>query len=377
MLVTVIRYLPVSGRGRGRAFAVGWSTDAKGRKVHVRVVVVGATGNVGTSLLRTLGQDTDVESILGLARRVPGSPFPKTSWAQADVTESDLAAHFRAADVVVHLAWLIQPSRSLGTLYNANVVGSKRVFDAAGQAGVRALVYASSVGAYSPGPKMSAVNESWPTDGVPTSFYSRHKAEVERLLDAFENEHPEMRVVRLRPGLIFKRGAGAEVRRLFTGPLLPSAFLRRSLIPVVPDIQRLRFQCVHSHDAGEAYKLAVTKDVHGAFNIAAEPVLDPQRLAALLQAAPVRTSPRLARALASATWRLHLQPTPPGWLDLALQSPVMDTSKARQELGWVPKYTSEAALLDLLTGLRERAGVPTPPLERAAGGRIRSRELST
>jgi UDP-glucose 4-epimerase len=339
--------------------------------------VVGPTGNVGTSLLRALEDDPSVESVLGLARRTPGFHFPKTSWVRADITESDLEPHFKGADVVVHLAWAIQPSRSIGALYNVNVAGSKRVFDAVAATDVPALVYASSVGAYSPGPKTRAVDESWPTDGVVTSFYSRHKADVETMLDAFEGKNPDVRVVRLRPALIFKREAGAEVRRLFAGPFLPSPLLRRSLIPIVPDVERLRFQCVHSFDAAAAYHLAITKSVHGAFNIAADPVLDAAKLAEIMKARPVRVSPRVARALTALTWRARLQPTPPGWLDLAVQSPLLDTTRARTELSWVPRYTSEAALLDLLAGLREDAGVSTPPLEKKAGGRFRMREFAT
>jgi nucleoside-diphosphate-sugar epimerase len=343
----------------------------------MRVVVVGATGNVGTSLLRALEKDPEVESILGLARRVPESQFPKTSWVRADVTESDLVPHFKGADVVVHLGWVIQPSRSMGTLYNVNVAGSKRVFDAVADAGVPSMVYASSVGAYSPGPKARRVDESWPTNGISTSFYSRHKAEVEEILDAFETDHPGVRVVRLRPGLVFKREAGAEVRRLFAGPFLPSPLVRRSLISIVPDIHRLRFQCVHSFDVAEAYHLAVVKDVRGAFNIATEPVLDPKTLASIMGARPLKISPRVARAFTAGTWRARVQPTPPGWFDLAMQSPLMDITRAHTELGWSPTYTAEAALLDLLTGLRDDAGVPTPPLQEKAGGRFRLRELAT
>ena len=350
---------------------------APGKMVVMRVVVVGATGNVGTSLLRALEQDPTVDSILGIARRVPESQFPKTSWIRADVTESDLVPHFKGADVIVHLAWIIQPSRSPGTLYNVNVAGSKRVFDATAEAGAPALVYASSVGAYSPGPKLSRVDESWPTHGVATSFYSRHKAEVEAILNEFEGQHPDIRVARLRPALIFKREAGAEVRRLFVGPLLPSPLLRRSLIAIVPDIDRLRFQCVHSLDVAEAYHLAVVSEARGAFNIAAEPVVDPTKLAELMHARAVRVSPRLARGVTAMTWAARMQPTPPGWFDLAMQSPLLDTTRARTELGWTPSYTSEAALLDLLTGLREDAGVPTPPLEEKAGGRFRLRELAS
>src|ERR687894_2397080 len=123
-----------------------------------------------------------------------------------------------------------------------NDEGSMRVAWAAKKAGVPALLYASSVGAYSPGPKDRRVDESWPTNGISTSFYARHKAEVERRLDRFERERPEVRVVRLRPALKFKREAAAGIRRLFAGPFLVNPLLRPRLIPVVPRIPGLRFQ---------------------------------------------------------------------------------------------------------------------------------------
>src|SRR5215212_5821011 len=267
----------------------------------MKVVVVGGTGNVGTSVIEALGRDDSVGSIVGVARRRPHWHPPKTEWATADVTVADLAPLFEGADAVVHLAWLIQPSRDEATLRAANVDGSDRVFRAVAEAGVPALVYASSVGAYSRGPKDRTVDESWPTDGIPTSFYSRHKAEVERILDRFEAEHSSIRVARLRPALIFKEDAAEEIRRLFAGPFLPSFLLRPRLIPLVPRIAGLRFQAVHSHDVGEAYRLAVrNEEARGAFNVAAEPVLDPDRLADAFGSRAVRVPPAAVRALASA-----------------------------------------------------------------------------
>src|ERR671916_3403821 len=161
-----------------------------GKRVSMRVVVVGATGNIGTSVLRSLEKEESVESVLGLARRLPGLSMPKVEWASADVVTDDLVPHFRGADAVILLSWLIQPSRDLNKLWMTNVEGSTRAARAVKEAGVPALLYASSVGAYSPGPKDRAVDESWPTAGVRTSFYARHKAEVERRLDRFEREHP-------------------------------------------------------------------------------------------------------------------------------------------------------------------------------------------
>src|SRR3954471_9884072 len=285
----------------------------------MRVVVVGASGNVGTSVLHALASDPSVDAVGGCARRLPAMSFPKTDWAAADITREPLEPLFAGADAVVHLAWLIQPSSRLDVTRATNVDGSARVFRAAGKAAVGALVYASSVGAYSPGPKDRAVDESWPTEGIETSFYSRHKAEVERLLDRFEAEFPSVRSVRLRPGLIFKREAASEIRRYFAGPLVPSPLVRTSLIPVVPDVERLRFQAVHSLDVGEAYRLAaVTPEARGAYNVAADPVLDPERLAELLGARPVSMPAAALRRAADLTWRMRLQPSPVGWVDMAL-----------------------------------------------------------
>jgi nucleoside-diphosphate-sugar epimerase len=343
----------------------------------MRVVVTGATGNVGTSVLRALGSDPDVDEIVGIARRRPALEAPKVEWVQADVVRDDLVPHFGGADAVVHLAWLIQPSRDRATTRAVNVEGSARVFRAVADAEVPALVYASSIGAYSPGPKHAAVDESWPTGGIPSSFYARDKSDVERLLDRFEREHPGVRVVRLRPALIFKREAATEIRRLFAGPLLPSPLVRRRLIPVVPKVERLRFQAVHSHDVGEAYRLAAVRDVRGAFNVAAEPVLDPDELARLLGARPVPVPAAALRAAAWVTWKLRLQPTPPGWVDMALAVPIMDVTRARTELGWQPRHTAGEALLELLDGLRDGAGLPTPPLDPATTAPARAGEART
>lgn len=287
----------------------------------MRVVVTGATGNVGTSVLDALGADPTVESIVGVARRIPvetpaDRPWDKVEWASADVASSDLAKVFAGADVVVHLAWLIQPSHHIDVIRATNVDGSERVFAAAAAAAVSTVVYASSVGAYSPGPKDRAVDETWPTGGTSTSFYGRHKADVERVLDRFEAANPSVRVVRMRPGLIFKRESASDIRRLFLGSRFPARLLRPRWIPVVPGAGRLVFQALHATDVAEAYRLAVTTDARGAYNLAADPVLD--------------------------------------------------TARARDDLGWSPRWASGDALLDLLNGFANSASGPTPALARRA-----------
>ncbi|MDP9427027.1 MAG: NAD-dependent epimerase/dehydratase family protein [Actinomycetota bacterium] len=344
----------------------------------MRVVVIGATGNVGTSVLRALSNEDRVESIVGVARRRPRLRMEKVEWATADISKDDLVPVVRGADAVILLAWLIQPSRDLNKLWMVNVEGSMRAARAVAEAGVPALLYASSVGAYSPGPKDRAVDEGWPTGGTPTSYYAREKAEVERRLDRFGGDHPEVRVVRMRQALTFKSEAAEGQRRLFAGPFFPKFLARPKFINLVPSIRGLRAQVVHSFDVGEAYRLALlNEEARGAYNLATEPAMDPDELVRIFGALPVPVPVQLARAAARVSWQLRLQPVPEGWLDLALSVPVMDTTRARQQLGWVPRYDAGETLLDELRGMREGVGLDTPPLSPKTSGPFRIREILT
>jgi UDP-glucose 4-epimerase len=343
----------------------------------MRVVVLGATGNVGTSVLRSLGADDAVERVIGVARRRPAAELSKVEWRTADIATDDLGPLFEGADAVVHLAWAIQPSRDLAALTATNVTGSRRVFEAVERTGVPSLVYASSIGAYSPGPKDRAVAEDWPVNGIGTSFYSRHKAEVERLLDELEARSESTRVVRLRKAIILKAGASCGIRRLFMGPLVPTTLIKPGRIPLVPHLKGVRTQFVHSHDVGEAYRLALHGDVRGPFNIAADPVLDFKQIAGLMDAMAVPVPKPLVRRAADLSWRMRLQPSPVGWFDMAVLSPVMEVSKAHRELGWQARHSSTETLLEFVHGLNRNQDLPTPPLARQTGGPFRIREFLT
>jgi ferritin-like metal-binding protein YciE len=120
---------------------------------------------------------------------------------------------------------------------------------------------------------------------------------------------------------------------------------------------------VHSSDVGEAYRLAVLRDVAGAFNIAADPPIDSDALAEVLEAGTFPLPTRLARALADLSWRLRLQPSPPGWLDMAKNVPLLSSRRAASELGWTPRFSGIETLAEVIEGMREKKGFPTPPLE--------------
>ncbi|WP_138444212.1 NAD-dependent epimerase/dehydratase family protein [Sinomonas susongensis] len=333
----------------------------------MRIAIVGATGNAGTALLRRLGAEGG-HDVVGIERRLPDAgaePYRHATWRSVDISAPGAVAQleeaFAGCDAVVHLAWLIQPNHRESVLFATNVTGSSKVFDAAVAAGVRQIVYASSVGAYSPAPKDRRIDERWPTGGIHTSHYSRHKAAVERLLDDVEATHPEIAVARLRPGLIFQSGQASEVGRFFLGPFIPVqvARLRSPVLPVPPGMV---FQAVHADDVAEAYRLALVSGARGAFNIAAEPALDRKTLPPVVGARwsiPVPTG--ALRSLVWASWQLRLQRSDPGWIDMALQVPVMDTRRAREELGWEPRRTSQEAITAVLGGMQEASGVDASP----------------
>jgi len=128
---------------------------------------------------------------------------------------------------------------------------------------------------------------------------------------------------------------------------------------------------------GEAYRLALLSDARGAFNLAADPPIGPPELASLLRARRLKLPPALLRGAAAATFAARLQPSEPGWVDMALAVPLLDSGRARRELGWEPTRTGTEALLELIDAMRQGTDYATPPLARATSGPGRIRELLT
>jgi len=340
----------------------------------MRIVITGATGHVGSALLTRLQQARSEEGahleIVGVARRAPADapPYSGVEWHTVDIGDPGhqpaLEEAFAGADAVVHLAWLIQPNHRREALRRTNVTGTAHVLAAVRAAGVGHLVCASSVGAYSPAPKERRTTEDWPAGGIGGSHYSADKAAQERLLDGFGRDNPGVVVARLRPALTFSAGAGSEVGRYFLGRVLPRLVPRRPRVPLLPVPDELVFQAVHASDVADAYWRALQRRAGGAFNIAAEPILDPNALGWVLGARRLLPLPLpVLRAVVQGSWRLRLQATDGGWIDMAAGAPLMDTARARELLGWTPRWTSLEALTDMLDGLGAGKGrQASPPL---------------
>jgi nucleoside-diphosphate-sugar epimerase len=336
----------------------------------VRIVITGASGNIGTALLRRLSGDPD-HQLVGVVRRPPveaGAPYDGVEWVSVDLAGSDaasaLAPAMRGADAVVHLAWGFQPSHDMEYLGRLGVGGTAAVIGAADEAGVRHLVHMSSVGAYAKRADRRPVDESWPTTGVPTSPYSRHKAAAERLLDAYQAEHPDggMTVARLRPGLVGQRRAGSELLRYGLPSYLPGSALR--LLPVLPVDRSLVVPMVHADDVADAIVRVLDRRAAGAFNLAAEPPVTREDLAAALGARAVHLPAPVLRLLASVAWHARLQPVDPGWVDLAFAVPLLDWARARDELGWTPTKDTHTVLAEVVAGMTQADAGTSPPLRR-------------
>jgi UDP-glucose 4-epimerase len=221
-------------------------------------------------------------------------------------------------------------------------------------------VHMSSVGAYSAKRDDEPVDESWPTDGIPTSMYSRHKASAERRLDMLERHEPAVTVTRLRPGIVGQRAAGSALLRYGLPAVVPARVLEH--VPVLPLDRRLAIPMVHADDVAAAIERALTVRAYGAFNLAAPPTITPEVIGEVLGARPIHLPGHVLRVCADLAWRMHLQQVDPGWVDLAMRAPLLATDRATNELDWHPTMPADEVLRETVEGVVAAESDETPVL---------------
>lgn len=330
----------------------------------LKVAVTGPTGEIGKALVGELDRRPEVESVLGMARR-PFDParegWKKVSYRRGDILDPGvLAALFDGADVAVHLAFAIFGSHE--ETRRVNLEGSRNVFEAAIRAGVKRLVYASSVAAYGFHPENpQPLTEDVPARGSDEFYYSRQKAELEELLAGLL-DGSDVEAYVYRPCIVAGPRATMLVRQLVEKVRLgdPVPALRRVvgriplLRPVIPD-PGLPFQLVHHDDVATAMAAGIVGDGSpGAYNLAAEGEVQISDVARAIgwSAVPV---PRAAADLtAGVAKRTSFVSSQLEWAT-ALETPVlMDTAKARSELAWRPRYDAAETLAETVVGARRQ-----------------------
>jgi nucleoside-diphosphate-sugar epimerase len=351
------------------------------------VAVTGPTGTFGFGLIPLLEAEPRIARLIGIARR-PFDPaehgWSKLAYRQGDVRDRDvLEAAFRGADVVVHLAFLVMGGSSPDTTRNINVDGTLNALEAAADAGARRFVYASSVAAYGfHADNPDVLTEDWPVRPAEHLFYAQEKAEIEQLLAAAGARHPDLEVYLVRPSIVLgPHTIGAK--NVIPAALLP---LARGLGGVVGRLDRLPVrlpvpapdlpvQFVHEDDVGHALLACVLgTGPPGVYNLAGDGVLTGADIARELGFAPVRVPAGPVRAAAEAIAALPFLPQAAGWAEVLRRPAIMDTTRAKRDLGWQPRYTG-------LEAVRATLG-RVPPDGRDASRTIRrpdtrSRETDT
>jgi UDP-glucose 4-epimerase len=330
------------------------------------VAVTGPTGEIGTSVVRALEQEDRVDRVLGMARR-PFDPasrgWRKTEYRQGDVLDRGaVEALVAEADVVVHLAYLIVGSREQSQ--RINLTGSRNVFEATVSADrPRRLVYTSSLAAYgyhadNPVP----LTEDVPARGSPEHYYSAQKAACEALLGETTAGAADLEVYLLRPCIVAGPEATLLVRSLpwrRAAERLPDP-ARRMLgrvpgLPVLPD-PGVRFQLIHHDDVASAVCLAVVgAGPPGAYNLAGDGEITASELARALGGYAIPVPGALVGLTSTLVERLPFLPTELEWVHAARHPMLMDTAKARRQLGWVPAHTAHETLTAMVDAERDRA----------------------
>ena len=321
------------------------------------VAVTGPTGTFGFGLLPLLQADDRIARIIGIARR-PFDPeqhgWSKMDYRQGDVRDPDaLTQAFEQADVVVHLAFMITGTASRDTIRAVNVEGTLNAFEATAAAGARRFVYASSVAAYGfYEDNPIGMTEDWPTRPANRLFYAQEKAELERLLYAQADAHPDVALYLLRPPIVLgPHAVGAKT--VLPEPLAGLAkgaldFASRLPLPIPVPVPDLPMQFIHEDDVGQALLRCVVADgPPGAYNIAGDGIVTAADVVRELGFTPITVPAGIAETAARAAASIPLPSFAPPvaeWVEAATHPAIMDTGKAQRELGWEPKYTGIEAL---------------------------------
>ena len=220
------------------------------------VVVTGASGFLGGHLCRAfLARGWSVRA---LARRPDAATLPAgVTVARLDLPDHVDAAALAGADALVHAAWATRETDD-ARAERQNVGGTRVLVDAARKAGVRRIVFISSVAAAPDAP----------------NAYGRSKAAAEALLDA--------RDLVVRPGTILARGGGG----IFG--LMRDLMVKLHVVPLFGG-GRQPLQTVHVDDVCEAVARAIERGITGAINVA-EP--DPLSFRDVLRLAASRMGTR-------------------------------------------------------------------------------------
>ncbi len=292
----------------------------------MNVFVTGSSSCLAQAVLPVLCAEPGVARVTGVDLAPPRYAHAKFRAARIDIRDPGLATLLEGHDALVHLAFVVLRGRmSEADMFAVNVTGSHKVFHAARQAGVKRLVHLSSAAVYGSG---THLDEQAPLAPLPGFLYARHKAHLERLLEA---EFPEC--VRLRPHVILGPNAQPLLRQLLSLPFYLA----------LPEPQPLQ-QCVHEDDVARAVLLALARDVRGPFNLAVEGGFSYRDAIRRRRRISIALSPRVARAGLDFAWRWSGWGGEPAWIEGLENTLLLNCRRAAAELDWKSRFDAATVL---------------------------------
>lgn len=315
----------------------------------MKVAITGISSFLASKILPMLENDENITEILGLDIKEPQLKSKKLKFKKSDVRDPNLEEALKGCDALIHLAFIVflNVPKKRDEIYSINVEGSKNAFRCAQKAGIKHILYASSIAAYGAFPDNPLpITEEWPIRIMEKKFYyNETKVIVEKFLDELENEHPDITITRFRPPIII----GAPLENWTLIAALKGKYMHAS------DPSGI-LQFIHVEDVANAFYLALKKGIGGIFNITGDGITYEEYAKALGK--PLKKSRKLLKKIALfflvITYRLHLQrKVDPGWLRITKYPIIVDASKAKEQLDWNPKYTTMQAVLKYKTFLEE------------------------
>lgn len=320
------------------------------------VAVTGAFGAVGRRLLPLLEADPDIDRVVALdlrpvavARDVDPASFlaahGKLSSHTLDLAQT--GADRELADVLeregagalIHLALLSSPTHALEMAHELETIGTLHVLHAVAAARIGYLLSLSSAMCYGARPS----NPAWITEDhaldPPPSRSLRDKADADRQVRRFGDEHPEHVVAVARVGAVL----GSADDHFWT------RLLGRRLVPAVLGYDPLLQLMVQDDVAGALHALLRAR-ARGPFNVVGRGVLPYSHVLSRLSRVPLYVPPGLGRSLLGALWTAQLSDIPRHFLDYLRWSWVCDGERLRAQTGFTPAVDIATTLQMFATG---------------------------
>ena len=301
----------------------------------MRYLITGGSGYIGSRLVDLLGRRDDTEKMVICDVAPPKGYRPKTEYERIDVRDRQAVRSVIERvrpDVLVHLAFILNPSHDERFAYDVDVNGTHNVLEAAEHAGTRQLLVTTSGVAYGAFPDNPVpLTEDDPVRGVAGFSYARDKTESDRLCQLWAARHADRVMTIVRPCIVFGPNVDNYLVRLWTKQ--PFA------VDIGGTIDR-DIQFVHEDDVVEGIAGLLLGRHGGAYNVAGDGLMTNRECAELIGSQIRKLPLRVYRGLAKTMWRLRQAEAPPGAIDFALYSWLLSNEKLKRTTGWAPKYSS-------------------------------------